>query len=82
MMTVGRNDAAADIFESVGHYEKAIDCYIQCKDFKKALTCARQVRPQELADQLVDKIENHQRNTYMNEGNVKKLAKMGDGSAV
>jgi len=82
MMNIGKFDSAADIYESVGYFEKAIDAYIECKQYKKATECARQVRPQELQDQLVQKIQHFQNSEYMKEGKYEKAMKQGDMSAL
>jgi tetratricopeptide (TPR) repeat protein len=45
LMRLNRFDSAAEIFEAVGYYEKAIEAYMQCQKFDRAFECARNVRP-------------------------------------
>jgi len=48
MMNIGKLESAAEIFESVNLFEKAIDCFLRLKKFDRAMECAHNVRPNEL----------------------------------
>jgi hypothetical protein len=39
---------AAEMFEQVGDYEKAIELFLQSKQFERATACAKNVRPSDL----------------------------------
>jgi hypothetical protein len=40
MLKINKFDSAADIYEAVGYFEKAIDSYIQCQKWDRAFECA------------------------------------------
>lgn len=56
MLKINKYDSAAEIYEAVGYFEKAIDSYIQCQKWERAFECAQQVRPAEMQNMLVNKI--------------------------
>lgn len=57
MLKIRKFDSAAEVYEAVGYYEKAIEAYLQCQKFDRAMDCARQVRPPEMQNMLVTKIQ-------------------------
>lgn len=48
MTKINKFESAADMYEAVGYFEKAIEAYIQCQKFDRAFECAQQVRPHDL----------------------------------
>ena len=40
MLKINKYDSAAEIYEAVGYFEKAIDAYIQCQKWDRAFECA------------------------------------------
>ena len=57
MTTIKKFDSAADIYEAVGYFEKAIEAYLQCSKWDRAFECANQVRPMEMQQMLINKIQ-------------------------
>jgi len=41
MLKINKFDSAAEIYDSVGYFEKAIEAYIQCQKWDRAFACAR-----------------------------------------
>jgi len=41
MLTIKKYDSAAEIYEAVGYFEKAIDAYIACSKWDRAFECAQ-----------------------------------------
>lgn len=72
-MNIGRYESAGEVLESVGYFEKAVDAYIQASKFERAKSCAQQVRPIELQNMLIDKIQGLQRNRDIEGGRYDKL---------
>jgi len=48
LLNISKYESAAELFEAVGFFDKAADCYIQCRKFDRALECAQNVRPMEM----------------------------------
>lgn len=48
LYNIGKFESAAEIFESVLMYDKAIDAYLEVKKWDRAMDCAQQVRPIEM----------------------------------
>lgn len=48
LLNISKYECAAELFEAVGFFDKAADCYLQCKKFDRALECAQNVRPMEM----------------------------------
>ena len=61
LIKIKRFVSAAEIFESVGYYEKAVDAYIGGKDFGRAMEIANQVRSPDIQHHLVNKINKARR---------------------
>jgi hypothetical protein len=57
LLNISRYESAAEIYESVGFYDKAVEAYTSCKKFDKALQCAQNVRPMEMQQILIQKIQ-------------------------
>ena len=56
LLKIGKFDSAAEVFEAVGFFEKAIEAYTQCQKWDRAFECAQQVRPMEMQHMLMNKI--------------------------
>ena len=48
LLAISKYESAAEMFESVGFYDKAVEAYTECKKFDKAMQCAQNVRPMEM----------------------------------
>jgi len=48
LLNISKYESAAEMFETVGFFDKAADCYSQSKKFDRALECAQNVRPMEM----------------------------------
>lgn len=82
MLNISKFESAAEFFEAVGFFEKAIDAFIESKKFERALECAQNVRPAEMQNVLVQKIQQHKKAMYINDGKLNKLVEAGDMSGL
>ena len=82
MLKIQRFDSAAEIYEAVGYFEKAIESYLLCQKFDRALECARQVRPQEMQAMLVNKIQEQKKSMLIQGGKFNKIVESGDMSGL
>jgi intraflagellar transport protein 172 len=48
LLNISKYESAAEIFEAVGVFDKAVEAYVQCKKYDKAMQCAQNVRPHEM----------------------------------
>lgn len=48
LLNISKYESAAEIFEAVGGFDKAVEAYVQCKKYDKAMQCAQNVRPMEM----------------------------------
>merc|ERR1712127_822391 len=78
LLNISKYDSAAEIFEAVGGFDKAVEAYVQCKKFDKAMACAQNVRPMEMQQILVQKIQQHKKAMYINDGKINKIVEQGD----
>lgn len=78
LTNIQRYETAGEFYEAVGFFEKAIQAFIDCKKFDKAMDCVRNVRPAEMQNMLAQKIQQHQKAMYINEGKINKLVESGD----
>jgi hypothetical protein len=53
LLNISKYESAAEIFEAVGGFDKAVEAYVQAKKFDKAMQCAQNVRPMEMQTVLV-----------------------------
>ena len=53
LFNIKKFESAAEIFESVLMYDKAIDAYLEVKKWDRAMDCAQQVRPMEMQQVFV-----------------------------
>lgn len=82
MMNIGKLESAAEIFESVNLFEKAIDCFLRLKKFDRAMECAHNVRPNELQEVLTSKIQAAKKDMYIADNKITKLVESGDMSGL
>lgn len=82
MLKISKFDSAAEIYEAVGYFEKAIDAYIQCQKWDRAFECAQQVRPAEMQSMLVNKIQEQKKATLIQGGKFNKIVESGDMSGL
>ena len=82
MLKINKYDSAAEIYEAVGYFEKAIDAYIQCQKWDRAFECAQQVRPQEVQQLLVNKIQEQKKSMLIQGGKFNKIVERGDMSGL
>jgi len=73
MLKINKFDSAADIYEAVGYFEKAIDSYMQCQKWDRAFECAQQVRPAEMQQMLVNKIQDQKKSMLIQGGKFDKI---------
>lgn len=78
LIQISKYESAAEIFEAVGGFDKAVEAYVQCKKFDKAMQCAQNVRPMEMQQVLVQKIQQHKKAMYINDGKINKIVEQGD----
>jgi len=53
LMNIGRFNVAAEIFEQIGDYENAVDCYIWANLHDRALEVAQNVTPPNMRDKMI-----------------------------
>jgi hypothetical protein len=82
LISISKYDSAAEIYEAVGFYDKAVEAYTQSKKFDKAMQCAQNVRPVEMQQILIQKIQQHKKAMHINDGNIKKIVESGDMSGL
>ena len=82
LLTIQKFDSAAEMFETVSSWEKAIDAYIQVKKYDRATECAQQVRPNELQDIMFQKIQKHKKESLIAGGKIQKIVEGGDLSGL
>lgn len=82
LLNIQKFESAGELFESVNFFEKAIEAYIQCKKFDRAMECAHQVRPMEMQEMLVSKINQHKKDMYIAGNKINKIVESGDMSGL
>lgn len=82
MLKINKFDSAAEIYEAVGYFEKAIEAYMQCQKWDRAFECAQQVRPQEVQSMLVNKIQEQKKSMLIQGGKFNKIVEGGDMSGL
>ena len=82
MVAIQRFESAGEFYEAVGFFEKAIEAFIQCKKFDRAMECAQNVRPAEMQNMMIQKISQHKKAMYINDGKINKLVEAGDMSGL
>jgi intraflagellar transport protein 172 len=78
LLNISKYESAAEIFEAVGGFDKAVEAYVSCKKFDKATSCAQNVRPMEMQQVLMQKINQHKKAMYINDGKINKIVESGD----
>jgi tetratricopeptide (TPR) repeat protein len=77
LLAIGRYESAAEIFESVLMYDKAIEAHMQSNSnqrWDRALECAQQVRPHEMQQIYIQKIQEAKKSAYVGSGKISKIA--------
>lgn len=82
LLAISKYESAAEIYEAVGFYDKAVEAYTECKKFDKAMQCAQNVRPMEMQQILIQKIQTHKKAMYINDGKINKIVESGDMSGL
>ena len=82
LLNISRYDSAAEIYEAVSFYDKAVEAYIAAKKFDRAMQCAQNVRPMEMQQVMVQKIQQHKKAMYINDGKINKIVEQGDMSGL
>ena len=82
LVNISRFEAAGDVFESVGYFDKAADAYAKAGKWERALNCAQQVRPIELQNMLVEEIQRQKKLSLMQAGKINKIVEGGDLSGL
>jgi thioredoxin-like negative regulator of GroEL len=65
MINIGKFESAAEIYEAVALYDKAIEAYMEVKKWDRAMECAHQVRPMEMQQLYVQKINQRKKDAYI-----------------
>jgi intraflagellar transport protein 172 len=82
LLKISRFDSAAEIYEAVGFFEKAIEAYVQCQKWDRAFECAQQVRPMEMQQMLMNKIQEQKKSMLIQGGKFGKIVESGDMSGL
>ena len=82
LLNIQKFESAAEMFETVSYFEKAIEAYIEVKKWDRALECAQQVRPAEMQEILIQKIQKHKKEAYIAGGKIQKIVEGGDLSGL
>jgi intraflagellar transport protein 172 len=82
MLKIQKYDSAAEIYEAVGYFEKAIEAYVLVKKWDRAFECAQQVRPQEMQAMLINKIQEQKKSMLIQGGKFNKIVESGDMSGL
>lgn len=80
LLGIERYESAAELFEAVNFFEKAVDAYLEIGKFDRALECAQNVRPYEMQEMLVAKIQQQKKDKYIAGGKIGKIVESGDMS--
>ena len=82
LLNIKKYESAGEILESVGYFEKAIEAFLAINKFDRALDCASQVRPMEMQNVLVDKIQRQKREYLIQNDKIGKVVQSGDLSGL
>jgi len=56
LLAIEKFETAGEFYETVGFHDKAIEAYLAAKKWDKATACARQIRPAEMSEMWMNKI--------------------------
>jgi intraflagellar transport protein 172 len=70
--------SAAEIYESIGDYERAVEIFVTGERFDKAKQVAMQVNPRSEQDRLLDMIQERERKFRFDHGREEEMAEEGD----
>jgi len=82
LLNIKRYISAAEIYESIGDYEKAVDVFIIGERFDKAKEVAQQVNPKSEQNKLLERIMEEERRYRFDHGREEELAEEGDLNAL
>ena len=82
LLNISKYESAAEIYEAVGNFDRAVEAYIACKKFDKAMQCAQNVRPMDMQQVMINKIQQHKKAMYINDGKLNKIVESGDMSGL
>lgn len=82
LLNISKYESAAEIYETVGNFDRAVEAYIACKKFDKAMQCAQNVRPTDMQQVMINKIQQHKKAMYINDGKLNKIVESGDMSGL
>jgi intraflagellar transport protein 172 len=61
LLSIRKFNSAAEIYESIGDFEQAIDAFISAELYDRALDVAKNVTPVSLRDKMIRDIQNQKR---------------------
>jgi tetratricopeptide (TPR) repeat protein len=82
LLNIQRYEAAAELFEAVNYFEKAVEAYMAIGKFDRALDVAQNVRPHEMKEMLVSRINQMKKDKYIAGGKIGKIVESGDMSGL
>mgnify|MGYP000140699940 FL=1 len=68
LIRIGRYDAAADMYASIGQYEDAVQCYMTGEDFDKAKELIDSIHHSETANRLRELVDREQKKYLYSQG--------------
>lgn len=82
LIKINKFDSAAEIYENCGFFDKAIESYLQCQKWDRAFECAQQLRPAEMQQMWMSKIQEQKKASLIQGGKFNKLVEGGDMSGL
>lgn len=82
LIAIQKFESAAEMYETCSYFEKAIDAYMEVKKWDRAIECAQQVRPAEMQEILMQKINKQKKDAYIADGKISKIVAGGDLSGL
>jgi tetratricopeptide (TPR) repeat protein len=65
LLSIEKFDLAGEMYETVGFHDKAIEAYLAAKKWDKATSCARQIRPAEMSEMWLTKINGEKKQMHL-----------------
>lgn len=82
LLNIEKFESAGELYESVGYHDKAIEAYITSKKWDRATACARQIRPAEMQEMWMEKINGEKKNMHLANNRIDKIVASGDMSGL
>lgn len=82
LLNIGKFESAAEVYEAVSLYDKAIEAFLEVKKWDRAMECAHQVRPMEMQQLYVQKINERKKQSYIANNKINKIIEGGDLSGL